>query len=326
MREVNHLHTFDFSAMNSRVDVTFALPRQQTLITEATERIQQWFSRSEQRFSRFLPTSELAYVNERSGKKTMISASMAEVLSLAETYHEATSGIFSPFVFDALHGCGYDRTFDQVKGCHIAVDHPPHLHPDAMELDVMMKSVCLTPGSHIDLGGIVKGWSVSRLCSWLQSEYAIERGFINAGGDLQAWGGSSPQEPWQIGIADPYQEEEEIAVISLFAGGVATSNVWGRRWHTSQGEMHHLIDTRSMRPSRSEVIQCTTTGPDTAECEVWAKVVCILGISDAVPLLQRRAPHIDALAVTRSGSVHFIGDKKRYDERWNGAFVDFFHY
>jgi hypothetical protein len=44
----------------------------------------------------------------------------------------------------------------------------------------------------------------------------VARGLINAGGDLRVWGGFQPAEPWVIGIANPLNGEEDIALVSLF--------------------------------------------------------------------------------------------------------------
>ncbi|MCK9906172.1 FAD:protein FMN transferase, partial [Frankia sp. Cpl3] len=140
----------------------------------------------------------------------------------------------------------------------------------------------------------VKGWSVDRLAKWLKQK-GISRGLINAGGDLQVWGGFNHSEPWCVGIAHPFEEELDMAVVSLFDGAAATSNIVGRSWQSDEGMMHHLIDPRTMRPCNSDVMQCTVTGPSAVECEIWAKVVCILGSSAAIPLLLRNIPHCDAL-------------------------------
>ncbi|MCK9912263.1 FAD:protein FMN transferase, partial [Microbacteriaceae bacterium K1510] len=77
--------------------------------------------------------------------------------------------------------------------------------------------------------------------------------------------------------------------------------------------MHHLIDPRTMRPCNSDVMQCTVTGPSAVECEIWAKVVCILGSSAAIPLLLRNIPHCDALFISKVGDVHFVGDLRRFN-------------
>ncbi|MCK9910545.1 FAD:protein FMN transferase, partial [Microbacteriaceae bacterium K1510] len=103
----------------------------------------------------------------------------------------------------------------------------PAIRHDKVFLDIPMCAVQLAAGSQIDLGGIVKGWSVDRLAKWLKQK-GISRGLINAGGDLQVWGGFNHSEPWCVGIAHPFEEELDMAVVSLFDGAAATSNIVGR--------------------------------------------------------------------------------------------------
>ncbi|MGO0063375.1 FAD:protein FMN transferase [Brevibacillus fluminis] len=308
-----------FRAMNTDIQVSLGtdVPLQ--------EDVTDWFARTEKRFSRFLPDSELSRINQLSGKTTLISAAMAEVLALAEMYRHKTGGIFHFMLLDALQHAGYSRSFEQLAPMRDILAQPPVPHDCQISLNASMRSVKLGPGTHLDLGGIVKGWSVDRLGDWLKREKHVTRGFLNAGGDLLVWGGFDEDEPWLVGIADPRDNDVEIAQVALVDGAVATSSVLGRRWQTKQGDMHHLIDPRTLRPSKSEIVQCTIVGSHVTECEVWAKVACIVGLSAFLPLFGRHLPHCDALLVTQTGELHFAGDRNRLEANWHGTAVAFIH-
>jgi thiamine biosynthesis lipoprotein len=313
-------------AMNTTIELTVEAENGDDKRAIALEEsVRRWFFSTEQRFSRFLPGSELSRLNQNSGKLTLVSAAMADVLSLAEMYRQQTRGIFDYFVGEALQHAGYSCSFERLR-YRIAVTAPP---PDKrcheMVLDVGMKSVSLSEGAAIDLGGIVKGWAVERMVSRLKRRHRIPRGVLNAGGDLQVWGGFQKDEPWLIGIADPWNEEGELAQYAAFDGAVATSSVLGRRWRTDCGEMHHLVDPRTMRPAQSDVVQCTVIGSSVVECEIWAKVVCILGSKEGVPLLKAHLPHAEALFVTGTGEVHYVGGKSVDRERWPAVWIDVAH-
>ncbi len=317
----------DFFAMNTLIEVTLEHHGSGSpTVSQLLEACSDWFESVERRFSRFLPDSELQYMNRHRGKPTFLSKAMTEVLSLAEMYHAQTNGLFSYSLLDALQHAGYDRSFEQIsQSVQAALPPPlPQSHPQLV-LDSGMRTVRLNGHEQLDLGGIVKGWSVNRLAAWLQQKHQVKRGLINAGGDLHVWGGAGDGEPWRIGVADPWDDSAEIAQITLMEGAVATSSVLGRRWQSDHGIMHHLIDPRTMRPGTSDVVQCTVSGTNAMECEIWSKVVCIAGSSEAIPLLLQRIPHCTVLFVTHNREVHFVGAKDLYTLYWHDVQIDFFH-
>jgi thiamine biosynthesis lipoprotein len=186
-----------------------------------------------------------------------------------------------------------------------------------MDIDPGMKAVLLAPQVQLDLGGIVKGWAVRRLAEWMKREGKIARGLVNAGGDLMAWGRHDGQpQPWGIAIENPWRPDEDIGLLQLACGAAATSSRLGRAWQTDQGRMHHLIDPRTMRPSRSDTVQCTVTGPDPIVCDVWAKTICILGSEEGAALLKRQAPAYEAAIFTEDERVLFCGSRESLGTTW----------
>lgn len=92
-----------FRAMNSRVQV---LLETETPTAEHEIPVLDGFNQAEQRFSRFLPTSECSYLNTRSGQLSFVSDSMLEVLELARHYQEQTNGAFDICVGQAIEQAG----------------------------------------------------------------------------------------------------------------------------------------------------------------------------------------------------------------------------
>jgi len=325
MQQDGQLHLYRSHAMNTEIE-TILESQPDPMNRELAQMVDKWFHAVERRFSRFLPESELSRLNSHSGKLTLVSAPMAEVLLLADSYRSQTEGLFTPFVHDALRAAGYDRSFEKLDKENAFVTDILTGSEAFMTLHPQMKAVQLRAGAHLDLGGIVKGWSAERLAGRLRRKYGIKRGLANAGGDLQVWGGSSHDEPWNIGIASPWDTEEELAIVCLREGAVATSSVWGRSWtYGPHGQGHHLIDPRTMKPAISDVAQCSIAGDSLIPCEIWAKVVCIAGVEPGMALLQKHAPRMEALIVTHAGDIHFYGDPHQLDSRWEIEKLDFLH-
>lgn len=312
-------HELTFRAMNSNMQV---LLESETPLAQLEIPILAGFTLAEQRFSRFLPTSECSYINARSGQPSIVSDSMIEVLELACYYKEQTNGAFDICVGHALKQAGYRQSFERLNESIVELEpfSPFSETGLALQVDPWMKSVRIPTGHLLDFGGIVKSWTAHQLAKQLRKEWRVGRGLMNAGGDVEVWGGASENELWCIGIANPYESDtSQEATLQLRTGAVATSSILRRRWQTSEGAQHHLIDTRTMRPSTSLVVQCTVVGQDLIACEVWAKVLCILGIEEGVPLFQRRAQGMEALLYTSVGDVFQVKPLHRSIElTWTG--------
>jgi FAD:protein FMN transferase len=50
-----------------------------------------------------------------------------------------------------------------------------------------------------------------------------------------------------------------------------------RKWRVNGEWKHHLIDTRTGKPSDSRIISATVTAPTAVEADVWAKTILLLG-------------------------------------------------
>jgi thiamine biosynthesis lipoprotein len=318
------LHSCSFRAMNTHIEVLFQANEEAAPGIEETA--EAWFRSAEERFSRFLPSSELSHLNRLAGERCLVSDEMLEVLRLAEAYLRKTNGIFNPFLLQSMERLGYGETFDRIRerGTHRIPSPPaPAAGPGALDIDPLMKSVLFPAQAKLDLGGIVKSWSVRRLADYMRTVLGLSRGLINAGGDLAAWGGSSDShEPWLIGIENPWAPERDAGVLAIEDGAAATSGTLGRRWDTDRGPMHHLLDPRRGVSSDSGVVQCTVSGPDPVECEIWAKTFCIAGLDEGLKLMNRQARpsgQYEALIFCGNRRVIFAGDPSSLQYRWRGV-------
>ena len=220
------------------------------------------FERLEQTMSRFRPDSELSRLN-REGRLDAASPDLARVVELALEAREATGGLFDPTVHDAVVAAGYDRTFDDLVADGPA--QPPSACGGAVDVEGLR--IELGEGTHLDLGGIGKGYAVDRVCELLALSGPC---LVNAGGDLAIRGGS-----WPVGVTDD-------VTLELDCGAIATSGVDRRSWRRNGQPMHHLIDPATGRPAESLYIRVTVVADSAAEAEVLAKAA-FLGADVSVP-------------------------------------------
>ncbi|WP_158602382.1 FAD:protein FMN transferase [Cohnella endophytica] len=310
-----------FRAMNTEIDVALMEGRPEDEVQSLHE-IRNWFVFVEGRFSRFLPESELSRLNASRGFPVRVSSVMLEVLSHAVEYKRLTKGIYEPCILRALEYAGYDRSFETIEN-YGGFGLPQSAMLEAPSYRSLERSWTTYPifnlarlsrGTSLDLGGLVKGWSVDRIVSWLMVG-GIEAGQVNAGGDLKVWGwGQNDRPAWEVDIPAPWtsrgqKKPDILATAQLKQGAAATSGTTKRRWKTPSGVMHHLIDPRTGFPADSDVMQCTVLGASVADAEIVAKTICILGSKEGEAWAKEAFPGYDALLVTADKSVRFVHGK-----------------
>jgi FAD:protein FMN transferase len=226
------------------------------------------FARLEAILSRFRPDSELSVLN-RSGR-LRAGPDLVRVTELALAAREHTQGRFDPTVHDALVAAGYDRTFEEVAaGGAVVATRPRGACGGGVEVVADTGEIVLEPGTHLDFGGIGKGYAVDRACHLLSRFGSC---LVSAGGDLAVRGGS-----WPIGV----ETGDGTMTLELTQGAIATSGSDRRRWHTTEGDAHHLIDPRTGAPAETDLIRLTVVGRTAVEAEVLATSLFLAGAERA---------------------------------------------
>ena len=164
----------------------------------------------------------------------------------------------------------------------------------------------------LDLNGYVKGWCAMQLAEHISQVHNWQLPcLVDMGGDI-AIGVPRDQidKPivWGVAIAKPYfanskhiQEEEDVAILSLSSGAVATSGQDYRRWWHDGRWQHHLIHPHYARPVSSDVLTATVLATDTLTAEVYAKYCVLLGVTEAMAWLNKH--DIAALLIDTNNKV-----------------------
>ena len=172
--------------------------------------------------------------------------------------------------------------------------------------------VYLPAGMALDLNGYVKGWCAMQLAEYISQIHKWHMPcLVDMGGDI-AIGVPKHQidKPiiWGVAIAKPYfanskhiQEEEDVAILALSSGAVATSGQDYRRWWHEGRWQHHLIHPHYSRPVSSDVLTATVLATDTLVAEVYAKYCVLLGVTEAMAWLNKH--DIAALLIDTNNQV-----------------------
>lgn len=254
------------------------------------EQVSALFRREEARFSRFCSDSELMRLNG-TAELAAPSPQMWDVLLRCRGWWETTQGVFDPTVLDALESAGYVLSFEATtlrRGllCRGVDSGTPTRDFGSVVLTSVVgrRTVCLRDGVRLDMGGIVKGWTVDRAAELLDS---LDGYLIDAGGDVFARGDSIDASGWCVAIEDFLDPDRNRGYVFLKDGALAMSGTYRRRWRAANGgELHHLIDHSTGTSAVTDVVSVSLLGSSVESCEVLAKVALIRGSDEGMDLLE----------------------------------------
>ena len=202
----------------------------------------------------------------------------------------ATGGRFDPTVGVALAAHGYDRDFTDVARVTspAVVAIAPAPGPADIDLLPDINAITLPDGVTIDPGGIGKGLAADLTAQLLLASGA-DGALVNLGGDLRATGRAPSPEGWAVTVDDPIDTQaNELLRLAMPEGAVATSSRLLRRWQTTAGEAHHLIDPATGRPAQTDVVAVTVVAGEAWWAEALTKALFLAGPDR--PRRDRRPP------------------------------------
>jgi FAD:protein FMN transferase len=302
----------DFKAMGSRMHAL--LDAESAGAEKALESVPSWFEEWEQALSRFRPGNELDDLNHSNGLPMAVSETLWDVFQASLDAEKFTGGLVTPTVLDALVLAGYDRSFDSLASIQAERSHAGYALPglpepcSAFAWDIPTRSLVLPDNSHLDLGGVAKGWAADQAMLRL-SEFGPV--LVNAGGDIAISAPKSDGQPWPIGIDDPFQEGAHFETLKLEGCGVATSGKDYHRWLKDGIWHHHIIDPRSGLPADTDVMAATVVAPTVMEAEAGAKAVLILGSQAGLDWLEADSA-LAGILVLENGSVLYSATMEKY--------------
>jgi thiamine biosynthesis lipoprotein len=246
------------------------------IVNRAVTRI----DRLEQRWSRFLASSEVTRLNNAAGSPVEVSDDTVLLVRRAVEARHLSQGRFDPTLLQAMRANGYDRTFVAIKtpagGPAIDTRRYGFGH---ISIDERHNTITLAAGAGFDPGGIGKGLAADIVAVEMINEGA--RGaLVNVGGDLRCLGTGPAGRGWIIEVGD-VQAGVVMRTIELAAGGVATSTPCRRAWKRRQGgrliETHHLLEPETGQSAERAAALVTVIAGSGADAEWLATAIAASG-------------------------------------------------
>lgn len=180
------------------------------LASQALANMATQFAQAEQRFSRFLPDSELSQLNQR--RQMAVSEDFYQLLQHAFASAELTQGLITPTLLNPLLERGYRQNFSQLQPTNLAHAKTPNPLPNLQAWQTIMlepntKRITLPEDMGLDFGGFAKGLTAWQCAKGVAENSSIPV-LIDAGGDIVTQGvkkaglsglnGLNAWQPWLV--------------------------------------------------------------------------------------------------------------------------------
>ncbi|HEV7651709.1 MAG TPA: FAD:protein FMN transferase [Actinophytocola sp.] len=241
--------------------------------------------------SRFRPDSEISRLHEHAGAAVEVGPLLYAALEVALTAAERTGGLVDPTVGTAVRDLGYDRDFAAVAA---ETAEPVRGAPAPgwwrVRLDPVARRVVLPRGIRLDLGATAKALAADRAAA----ELAAETGagvFVNLGGDL-AVAGDPPAGGWRVVVGDDHATADPARdpVVTVRAGGLATSGTTRRTWRRAGRTVHHIVDPRTGDVPDPLWRTVSVAAPSCVDANTAATAAVVLGAAAPAWLAARGLP------------------------------------
>lgn len=246
----------------------------------------------EQKFSRFLPESELTKLNHFAGESVRISSGFGQLLQAAKDMSQKSDGIFNPFILPALCQAGYCQSWTDSDTPSDKIDYANLQQFTKYDQIKIGKGWAKIPvKTAIDLGGIGKGCLLDQLAQYLENQ-AINNYWLSLGGDILCNGTDIDKSSWSIDISDALRPEKTVDLISNDGKklAIATSGITKRKGFSDGRAWHHLIDPTSSQPAVTDILTATVCAKTATLADITAKCFVIIGSGNAQKILDLLSP------------------------------------
>lgn len=282
--------------MDTAIVIKAVGPDSENAVNKAFSEIE----RVEAVFSRHLPDSEVAKINQQAGEWVAVSPEVIELIQKSVLYGQLSGGAFDITIGSVIELWGFGSGINRVPDENELRQASQYVDITKVEIDEERGRVRIPQGTVLDFGGIAKGYAVD-LCRQVLKENRVVSAMISAGGDIATIGVKENGNPWRVGIQHPRISTDILAVVSLVDQTIVTSGDYERFFFEEGVRFHHIIDPATGYPARG-VISVTIIADSAADGDPLSTAVFVLGLDQGKELIER-LDGIEAVIVDEDGDV-----------------------
>lgn len=243
-------------------------------------------------------SSEVSRINQGAGEETVISEDAAQVIDFALYLNTLTEGAFDITLYPIVKEWGFTtgsyRIPDQEKINGLLKK------TGSKNIDFYDNVIFLPEGFAIDLGALGKGFAADKAAAALK-EKGVASALLSLGGNIQAIGSKPDGAPWNIGIQNPFGDDN-AAVLKVTDKAVVTSGNYQRYFEENGKRYCHIINPETGYPVDNGLMSVTVIGESGLLCDGLSTSLFVMGEEKAVDFWREQGD-FEMIIITEDGRL-----------------------
>lgn len=260
--------------------------------------------RIENLLSEFIPTSETSLLNQFAGNKAVtISPESFELIERCLNISKLTSGCFdistSPLKkLYSFTNAEFSFPDDELIQLTLKKTGYRKIIPDKKNHSISFSH----PNLAISFAAVGKGYAADRV-KQLWTNLGVKSGYINASGDLTAFGTKPNGEKWKIGISNPENRSKILMYIPLTNAAVATSGDYEQFFMHNNIRFSHTIHPFTGKPMQG-LKSVSVFSPSAELSDALATALFVMGVREGIRFINQ-LPHTHCIFIDFEDKIHF---------------------
>ena len=296
--ESNEEASKDIFAMDTYMTVTAYGAKAQEAVDEAEAEIQ----RLDELLSTGNEESEIAQLNQN--KSATLSEDAGYLVERALELNKETDGAFDIAIYPVMEAWGFPTQNYQVPTADTLESLLKLADASQIIYDENSRKISFgREGMKIDLGGIAKGYTSSRIMD-IYKENNISSGLVNLGGNVQALGTKPDGSKWRVAVQSPDDTEDYLGILSVEDKAVITSGGYERYFEQDGKTYHHIIDPKTGYPAENGLTSVTVVSEDGTLADGLSTSLFIMGKEEAIEFWRAHSDEFDIIMLTDEGKLY----------------------
>lgn len=290
----------DIFAMDTYMTVTAYGKNAENGVNKAMDEI----NRLETVLSAEKQESDIYKLNE-TGSGTL-STDTKDIVSKALEINKTTNGAFDISIYPLMVKWGFTTQKYNVPSKNEISKLLKDVDSSKIIFDEKSGNIKLKENMKIDLGGIAKGYTSSRVMQ-IFKECGVKSGLVSLGGNVQALGTKTDGTAWQIAIENPDKSSDYIGVVSVKDKAVITSGGYERYFEKNGKTYHHILDPETGYPAESGLKSVTIVSDDGTLADALSTSLFVMGKEKALDYWHEHKNEFDIVLVDDNGDITITG-------------------
>lgn len=288
--------TRDIFAMDTYMTLTAWGDKAKEALDEAEEEI----NRLENLLSAEITDSEIYIVNQNGS--VILSEDTSNLIQKSIDLYQSTEGAFDITIYPLMVKWGFTTQDYQIPSKEQIQKLLKNVDSSKIEYDKTDQLLSLPEGVEIDLGGIAKGYTSSRIMEIFE-KYNLESGMVSLGGNVQVYGKKVDGSLFKVAVESPDDQEDYVGILEIQDKAVITSGGYERYFEMDGQTWHHILDPKTGYPAQSGLTSVTIVSGDGTKADGLSTALFVMGKEKALEYWEQHKEEFDVILVEEDGSV-----------------------